>query len=142
MEIKWYWLAMRLGLVEDLSAVSANGETWAVSAKADEVFLAMRLGIFLLLLLGGFALGRFCASRTPMRIGVGILLTYALTLAVGIGPYIEFYPTGGGFFDLSVLEHILSGILCAAAACLFSLSGRLGRRIRTKCHPNKEKYPC
>ena len=142
MEIKWYWLAIRLGLVEDLSGISSTGETRSVSADTDEVFLAIRLGLLILLLGLGFALGRFCASRAPIHIGVGVLLTYALLQAVGFGPYVQFYPTGGGFFDLSVLEHILAGIFCALVALFFHLSGRLGRRIRTKHHKSKEESSC
>lgn len=132
MEIKWYWLAEQLGLVEDVSALYNDGTTYRVSARTDEIFNAMRLALVPLLFLAGFALCFFCAAHAPLRIGVGFLLTYAVLLAVGIGPYVQFYPSGGGFIDLSALEHLFSGIGCAALALVFWLGGRLGRRMRRR----------
>ena len=92
MEIKWYWLAERMGLVRDVSALYDDGTTYQVSAKADEIFGAIELALIPLLFLLGFALCFFSSSRAPLRVGVGLLLGYALLLAVGMGPYVEFYP--------------------------------------------------
>lgn len=132
MKIKWYWLAERMGLVRDVSALYDDGTTYQVSAKADEIFGAIELALIPLLFLLGFALCFFSSSRAPLRVGVGLLLGYALLLAVGMGPYVEFYPRGGGFFDFAVLEHIFLGLGCALLALVFWLGGRLGRRLRQK----------
>lgn len=132
MEIKWYWPAEQMGLVKDVSALYDDGTSYQVSARADEIFGAIGLSLIPLLFLIGFALCFFCTGRTPLRVGVGLLLSYALLLAVGVGPYVEFYPRGGSFFDLDVLEHILEGIGCALLALVFSLGGRLGRRAQRK----------
>ena len=135
MKIKWYVLAEWLGLMEDLSA--GNGSTlYTVSAKADDFFEAAFLSLIPLLFFVGFLLnfllcrrGRLPRAVTLTRWGVGVLLVYAVLLAVGVGPYIQFYPQGTGFIDLSALEHALSGLYCAFLALLFFVGSRLGRRL-------------
>ncbi len=116
MEIKWYWLAEQLGLVQDVSALYDDGTRYVVSSEVGDVFFWLRAALVPLLFLLGFALCVRIASPAPLRVGVGILLTYTVLLAVGVGPYVKFYPQGSGFLDLSTLEHILSGIGCAALA--------------------------
>ena len=135
MKIKWYALAEWLGLMEDLSA--GNGSTlYTVSAKADDFFETAFFSLIPLLFLSGFLLnfllcrrGRLPRAVVLTRWGIGALLVYAVLLAVGVGPYIQFYPQGTGFIDLSALEHALSGLYCAFLALLFFVGSRLGRRL-------------
>ena len=135
MKIKWYALAEWLGLMEDLSA--GNGSTlYTVSAKADDFFETAFFSLIPLLFLTGFLLNfllchrrRLSRAVTLTRWGVGVLLVYAVLLAIGVGPYIQFYPHSVGFVDFSVLEHALSGLYCAFLALLFFWGGRLGRRL-------------
>lgn len=133
MEIKWYWFAEQMGLVEDVSHLYSDGTTYQVSADTGEVFGWIAFSLIPLVLLIGFLLRFFTARRRGertaqmiLRTGIGMLLLYALLLAVGIGPYIEFYPQGSGFLDLSGIEHILEGIFCAFLALMLYLGGRLG----------------
>jgi len=133
-ELKWYWPAERLGLVKDLRDLYDDGTTWQVSARADEVFAWIFFVLALSLLLAVFLLRFFGVrkDRDPLcrrvqRILTVLLLIRAILVAVGVGPYVQFYPTGGGFIDLSVLEHILAGILWALLALAVFLFGKLGR---------------
>lgn len=64
-----------------------------------------------------------------MLVGIAVLMIYAVLLAVGIGPYIEFYPQTGGFLDLSVLAHIMDGIFFAFLALMLFLGGKAGNRL-------------
>lgn len=135
MEIKWYGLAETLGLVEDIAYRYNDGYThYRVSARADEVFSALTFSLIPLLFLAGFLLRRFggrkCAKA--VRVGVILLLVYAVLLAVGIGPYIQLYPRSGGFLDFSTLEHIIEGIYCALLALCLQLGGKLGLRLNTR----------
>lgn len=135
MEIKWYWLAEQLDLVKNTSHLYNDGHIYyEVSAKADEIFSMLALsGIPLLFLLG--LMVQLIASlsrhdrlgRNIIRIIAGVLMVYAVLLAVGIGPYITWYPQGGGFIDLSVLEHVIQGVYCAVLALMMWLGGRVGR---------------
>lgn len=135
MKIKWYALAEWLGLMEDLSAGNGNLQ-YRVSAHADDVFTAAFLSLMPLLLLAGFLLNFLLCRRhrKPQAVkitrwGVAALLLYAVLLAVGIGPYIQFYPQSAGFIDLSALEHALSGLYCAFLALLLFLGSWLGRKL-------------
>ena len=134
MEIKWYWPAEQLGLVQDLRELCDDGTTWQVSARAGEVFFGIHLTLVLLLLAGIFFLRFFSTSgkaekraHTVQRVLIAVLLIRAVLVMAGIGPYFQFYPTGGGFFDLTLLEHILSGILWGFLALAVFLVGTLGR---------------
>ena len=135
MKIKWYALAEWLGLMEDLSG--ENGSTlYTVSAKADDFFTAAFLSLMPLLFLAGFLLNFLLCRRQRTatavkltRCGVVALLLYAVLLAVGVGPYIQFYPQSAGFIDLSALEHALSGLYCAFLGLLLFLGARLGRAL-------------
>ena len=60
-----------------------------------------------------------------MLTGSIILLVYAVLLAVGIGPYIEFYPQGAGFLDFSTLEYIIDGIYVGILALMLFLGGKV-----------------
>jgi len=144
-EIKWYWPAEALGLVTDIS-LQTNGEyTYQVSARAGDVLFALALSLIPLLFLAGGLLrfflsrrGRDDSGRTLSRAVTALLLLYALLLAAGIGPYVQFYPHGGGFLDLSLLEHILSGLYTALLALFWFLGGRLGRHLALSCR-NRRK---
>ena len=58
---------------------------------------------------------------------MALLLGYALLLSIGVGPYIQFYPSGGGFISFDTLEHLLYGIYCALLALSLFLGGKLGK---------------
>ncbi len=130
MEIKWYGLAKLLGLVEDISSQYNDGYIHhSVSSKTGDVFTALTLSLIPLLFLAGFLLGRRKdRGQRPLRIAIILLLVYAVLLAVGVGPYIQFYPQSVGFIDLSALEHIVDGIYTALLALCLYLGGRLGHR--------------
>ena len=147
MELKWYWPAERLGLVKDLRDLSDDGTTWQVSARADEVFAWIFFVLALSLVLAVFLLRFFGARknkdplcRRVQRILTALILLRAILVAVGVGPYVQFYPIGGGFIDLSVLEHILSGILWALLALAVFLFGKLGHFLGVRAkNPALEK---
>lgn len=138
MEVRFYAIAEALGLLTDLRELPGD-ETWQVSVKADEVFFWLGFGVTLILFAAAFALG-MAGKRHWLRPVVVILAIYALTLAVGIGPYVKFYPTGGSFIDLSVIEHILEGILMGLRALVVWLCGKLGQKLRL--HTKKEAPSC
>lgn len=136
MEIKWYWLAEKLGLIKNVTAEYADGSIYyEVAVKDAERFFAIltwsKIPFFFLLglitCLVAVRKNRQNAGKTVLRCGIVVLLVYAVLLAVGIGPYFEFYPRGGGFIDLSVLEHIVQGVYYAVLALCLFLGGRLGR---------------
>lgn len=132
MEIKWYGLAQLLGLVEDIAYQYNDGYThYTVSARTGDVFAALLFSLLPVLFLLGFLIRRKCSpdkGKKIMRILVTFLLIYAILLAVGIGPYVQFYPQSAGFLDFSTLEHIIDGIYCAILALTLCLGGRLGSR--------------
>ena len=134
MEIKWYWLAEQLNLVKDTSYQYNDGHTYyEVSAKADEFFTMLTLSFipalfllgFLILLIATFR-KRAGLGRSVIRTIMVVLLVYAVFLAVGIGPYIKWYPQGSGFLDFSTLEHAIEGVYCGLLALVLWLGGRLG----------------
>ena len=131
MTIQCYWLAQALGLLRDVSH-RGDGSTWEVSARCDEVFTILLLGLAAALLLSAFLFRLF--SEKPwacitVHCLTAILFAYAISVAVGIGPYPEFYPQGGGFVDLSALEHALEGALLGILSGLTALCSYLGSRI-------------
>lgn len=140
MEIKWYWLAEQLNLVKNTSHLYNDGHIYyEVSAKADEFFSMLTLSCIPALFLLGLLIQCIAVKRKHDKLGrgiirgiMGVLLVYAVFLAVGIGPYIIWYPHGGGFIDLSALEHVLAGVYCALLALMLWLGGRLGRFVAKK----------
>ena len=132
MKIKWYWLAEQLGLMEDISVGSEIA--YRVSAKANEYLEAAVFSLMPILFLAGvflaFLPGRRRREALAAKLtlgGIFLLVIYGLLLAVGIGPYIQFYPQSGGFIDLSPITNILSGLYCGFLALLLFLGSRLGR---------------
>ena len=130
MNIKWYAPAKWLGLMEDLTHQYNDGYThYTVSAKANDVFAYLTLSLLPLLFVIGVLMG-FRRKERAIRMGVILLLVYGLLLTVGIGPYIQLYPQGSGFIDLSALEHFIEGIYTALLALSLYLGGRLGRKCK------------
>ena len=135
MEIKWYWPMEMLGFVENISAEYQDGYIhYSVSGSCDTVMMWLLLGLFPLLFLFGFLTRRLSAraGRDTLgiwlaRVSVALLLGYALLLSIGVGPYIQFYPSGGGFISFDTLEHLLYGIYCALLALSLLLGGKLGK---------------
>ena len=136
MKIKWYWPMEMLGLVV---ANPEPGISYRVSSKCEDLVAALltvmpvfwftlALGVTLILA----RLGKGGGARSLRRVGTLALLVYALLLTVGIGPYIQLYPQGSGFLDLSALAHFLGGIRCCFDALGFWLGGKLGEKIATK----------
>lgn len=141
MEFKWYWLAKVLGLVTDISAQSNNEYTYRVSAQTGDVFATL----FLLMIPALFVLGALLRAAFPDRGGLCVktgaifLLLWGVLQAVGVGPYVQFYPQGSGFLDLSTLEHILSGLYCTLLALSLFFGGRFGSFLRNYCKKRGEK---
>lgn len=132
MEIKWYAPAQWFGLVEDIAYQYNDGYThYRVSAQTGDIFTALTISLLPILFLTGFLIRRKCnpiKGKKYLRIGVISLLVYAVLLATGIGPYIQFYPRSGGFLDFSTLEHIIDGIYCALLALTLNLGGKSGSK--------------
>ncbi len=135
MEIKVYGLFESLGLV---SYDSEAGEGY-VSRKATELYDAMFTGWLLFMILGialiGFFLARHFlkkekpdAIRSAVRTLTAVWLVIGVLQAVGIGPYFEFYPTqfSGGFLDLSMIGHMIIGLIYVLSALCFWLGTKLG----------------
>lgn len=133
MELKWYGLAQFLGLVEDIAYQYNDGYThYRVSARTGDVFAALTFSLLPILFVTGLLIRWKCdpiRGKRLVKIGVTMLLVYAVLLAVGIGPYIELYPQSGGFLDFSTPEHIIDGVYCAILALALHLGGRLGGKL-------------
>ena len=77
-------------------------------------------------------------KQSPMRgekfvlIAVIMLLVYAILLAVGIGPYIQFYPQSAGFLDFSTLEHIIDGVYVGILALALYLGAKADQWMSKK----------
>lgn len=140
MDIKWYWLAEQLNLVKDISHLYNDGFThYEVSAGTDDFFQALTISAILVLFSLGFLLCFFTALRGQEKTGqliirgsMTLFLIYAVLLAIGVGPYIQFYPQGSGFLDFSMLEHFLEGLYFAFLALVMFLGGRLGKVFAQK----------
>lgn len=140
MEIKWYWLAEQLELVKNTSHLYNDGHTYyEVSARVGDFFQALIISVIFVLFSLGFLICFFTTLKRREKTGklivrwcVAVLLVYALLLAIGVGPYIQFYPQGSGFLDFSILEHILEGLYFAFLALIMFLGGRLGQFIARK----------
>ncbi|MBQ2860108.1 MAG: hypothetical protein IJE80_02990 [Peptococcaceae bacterium] len=135
MTIKWYGLAQLLGLVKNISHEYNDGYThWSVAANTGDVFLTILLSFIPVMFFIGYLLHFiYRAKQNPLRgekivlTGVIVLLVYAILLAVGIGPYIEFYPQGAGFLDFSTLEHIIDGIYVGILALMLFLGSKVDK---------------
>ena len=151
MEWEWYWLAEALGLSEDISVPGSGEISYSVSARANEIFALLSLNAAVCAVIGLFLAGFFirrhaCKAGDPdggrlcLTVGGVILLMIGLFQAVGVGPYIEWYPGqhSVGFIDLSVIGHIITGIFYAILALILHLGGRLGRRCALR-HFNRSK---
>ena len=140
MEIKWYWPAELMGLVTDISAQSNGEYTYQVSAQTGDVIFFLFLSLIPLLFLAGILIrfwfaraSRDSLGRRMIRCTSGALLVYAVLLAVGIGPYFQFYPRSAGFLDLSVIEHIAAGLYTAFLAVLLFFGSRFGLFLHNYC---------
>ena len=135
MKIEWYWPMEALGLVENISEEYNDGYTYyQVSAFCAQLLLYVLLALIPLLFLLGFLArrltaraGRGAAGIWLVRGGAAALLIYALLLATGTGPYLQFYPEGGGFISFDTLEHLMMGGYCALLALALFLGVLLGR---------------
>lgn len=143
MTIKWYVLAEMLGLVKKISGEYNDGSVhWSVAANTGEIFFTLHLMLIPVLFFVGYLIHFvYRAKQMPDKgekmvlIATMIVLAYAVSLAVGIGPYIQFYPQGGGFLDLHALEHMADGIYVGVLALMVFLGGKTDRWMSK----NKEK---
>ena len=132
MTIKWYWPAEMLGLVKNISHEYNDGGTyWSVAGNTDDVFLTLMLSMFGVMFFAGFLLHFIYRVKQNALRGEKIvfsamivLLVYAILLAVGVGPYIQFYPQSAGFLDFSTIEHIIDGIYVGFLALMLYLGSK------------------
>ena len=142
MEIKWYWPAKMLGLIKDVSLEYNDGfEHISVSAKAGEVFFCFYIAVPFILFTAGFVIAFLNRKksiektvRKTFNAVIAIFLIYAFLLAVGVAPYLQFYPQGGGFINLTVFENIVRGLYVAISAFALWLGKTAGFRL----NKNKE----
>ena len=140
MTIKWYWPAEMLGLVKNISNEYNDGGTyWSVAGNTDDVFLTLLLSMIGFMFFVGFLIHFvYRVKQSPMRgekcvlICVILLLVYAIMLAAGIGPYIQFYPQSAGFLDFSTLEHIIDGVYVAILALMLFLGSKTDQWLSKK----------
>ena len=132
MTIKWYWPAEMLGLVKNISHEYNDGGTyWSVAGNTGDVFLTLMLSMFGVMFFAGFLLHFIYRVKQNVLRGEKIvfsamivLLVYAILLAVGVGPYIQFYPQSAGFLDFSTIEHIIDGIYVGLLALMLYLGSK------------------
>ena len=132
MTIKWYWPAEVLGLVKNISHEYNDGGTyWSVAGNTDDVFLTLLLSMFAVMFFAGFLMHFIYRVKQNALRGEKIvfsamivLLVYAILLAVGVGPYIQFYPQSAGFLDFSTIEHIIDGIYVGLLALMLYLGSK------------------
>ena len=132
MTIKWYWPAEMLGLVKNISHEYNDGGTyWSVAGNTGDVFLTLMLSMFGVMFFAGFLLHFIYRVKQNALRGEKIvfsamivLLVYAILLAVGVGPYIQFYPQSAGFLDFSTIEHIIDGIYVGLLALILYLGSK------------------
>jgi len=145
MKIKWYYPFEKLGLVKNLTTFYNDGYThYQVSSKANDIYSYILFSLIPIFIVSGFLIAFFLNKANKpilskkITLSVFILLViYAFSLTLGIGPYIQLYPKSAGFIDFSVLEHIISGIYCLFIAVCYLLSSKLGKYIAN--HKNKNK---
>jgi len=134
MEIKWYWPAKMLGLVEDISHEYNDGFAHTrVSARADEVFMYLHLAFPVILFMISFIISflytkkdKATIVKKALNVVIILMLIYAVLLLIGIAPYFTFYPQGGGFIDLTVFENIVRGLYFAICAFFVWLGRKAG----------------
>ena len=132
MTIKWYWPAEMLGLVKNISHEYNDGGTyWSVAGNTGDVFLTLMLSMFGVMFFAGFLLHFIYRVKQNALRGEKIvfsamivLLVYAILLAAGVGPYIQFYPQSAGFLDFSTVEHIIDGIYVGLLALMLYLGSK------------------
>ena len=132
MTIKWYWPAEMLGLVKNISHEYNDGGTyWSVAGNTGDVFLTLMLSMFGVMFFAGFLLHFIYRVKQNALRGEKIvfsamivLLVYAILLAVGVGPYIQFYPQSAEFLDFSTIEHIIDGIYVGLLALMLYLGSK------------------
>ena len=132
MTIKWYWPAEMLGLVKNISHEYNDGGTyWSVAGNTGDVFLTLMLSMFGVMFFAGFLLHFIYRVKQNALRGEKIvlsamivLLVYAILLAAGVGPYIQFYPQSAGFLDFSTIEHIIDGIYVGLLALMLYLGSK------------------
>ena len=132
MTIKWYWPAEMLGLVKNISHEYIDGGTyWSVAGNTGDVFLTLMLSMFAVMFFAGFLMHFIYRVKQNALRGEKIvfsamivLLVYAILLAVGVGPYIQFYPQSAGFLDFSTIEHIIDGIYVGLLAMMLYLGSK------------------
>ena len=132
MTIKWYWPAEMLGLVKNISHEYNDGGTyWSVAGNTGDVFLTLMLSMFAVMFFAGFLMHFIYRVKQNALRGEKIvfsamivLLVYAILLAVGVGPYIQFYPQSAGFLDFSTIEHIIDGIYVGLLALMLYLGSK------------------
>lgn len=137
MTIKWYGLAELLGLVKNISHEYNDGGTyWSVASNTGDVFLTILLSMIPVMFFIGYLLHFIYRSKQNAQKGEKVvlgctimLLIYAVLLAVGVGPYIQFYPQGAGFLDFSTIEHIMDGIYVGILALMVFLGGKVDKRM-------------
>lgn len=140
MEIKWYWLAEQFDLVKNVSHLYNDGYThYEVASRAGDFFQALAISAIFVMFSLGFLLcffatlkGREKTGKCIVRWCMAVLLVYAMLLAIGVGPYIQFYPQGSGFLDFSILEHVVEGLYFAVLALIMFLGGKMGKLIARK----------
>jgi hypothetical protein len=140
MTIKWYWPAEMLGLVKNISHEYNDGGTyWSVAGNTGDVFLTLMLSMFGVMFFAGFLLHFIYRVKQNALRGEKIvfsamivLLVYAILLAVGVGPYIQFYPQSAGFLDFSTIEHIIDGIYVGLLALMLYLGSKADTWISKK----------
>lgn len=150
-ELKWYWLAEWFNLVRNTSSQYNDGHTYyEVSAKADEFFAMLTWSCIPAWFLLGLLIlwiatwkKRAKAGRKVVRAIMVVLFMYAIFLAVGIGPYIQWYPQTAGFLDFSALEHAIEGGYCGFLALMLWLGSCLGGFVARKMGGKEyEKIQC
>ena len=140
MELEWYWPAKQLGLVKDRSEQYGDGSRYLqVSSKTGDIFMILLLLLIPLCFMLGFLFRWILVKKKKDALAkkivwgiAGAMFVYAILLAVGIGPYIKFYPKGSGFLDLSVIEHIIEGIYCGGLGAILLLGGKTGAKIAAR----------
>jgi hypothetical protein len=102
-----------------------------VAGNTGDVFLTLMLSMFAVMFFAGFLMHFIYRVKQNALRGEKIvfsamivLLVYAILLAVGVGPYIQFYPQSAGFLDFSTIEHIIDGIYVGLLALMLYLGSK------------------
>ena len=123
---------LQLNLVKNISHEYNDGGTyWSVAGNTGDVFLTLMLSMFGVMFFAGFLLHFIYRVKQNALRGEKIvfsamivLLVYAILLAVGVGPYIQFYPQSAGFLDFSTIEHIIDGVYVGLLALMLYLGSK------------------